>query len=223
MNGPSLESWRVAQPAVTILFSNWPVVSGSSSAEMQLGGSAVVEMERQESIAEDKIAEDTPQAAADAGSEGRHGEQEGSEGRGGKGRAARDARASGRRWPFLRRSPASRARSNLAKFRASSPPVLQSPRGQWSELDERPRDTAKTGARMESGSESEASSALVRASDVRGSEDLLVWAQRLPRRRNKKLDEASACSSLYPSMGKRLIKPILCFILPPLRHWGPFL
>jgi hypothetical protein len=218
-------AWRpeteLAPPAASLR----PKLRPTASAEMQFGGGNAVEMEGR-----DSTGADAPEAGADAGSEKQHGEEEeeGSPGRSGKGRAALVARPSELTswWP-LQRSPASRARSNLAKFKASSPPESQSPRRQWPQEEERPRDSAKTGRVLqrasEPGSEGEASSALARASDVRVSEDLLMWAQRLPRRRSKKLDEASARSSLHPSVGKRLVKPVLCFILPPLRHWGPFL
>lgn len=67
------------------------------------------------------------------------------------------------------------------------------------------------------------SSVLVRHTEVLVSEHLLAWATQMPRYRSKRLDEASERSSLEPFVGKLLLKKIACFMIPPLRCWGPFL
>ena len=60
-----------------------------------------------------------------------------------------------------------------------------------------------------------------------GGEDVIAWAQRVPVTRSASLDQATQRKMLRygrgPSVATRVLKSVLCFLFPVLRHWGPFL
>ena len=56
---------------------------------------------------------------------------------------------------------------------------------------------------------------------------MIAWAQRVPVTRSASLDQATQRKMLRygrgPSVATRVLKSVLCFLFPVLRHWGPFL
>ena len=55
-------------------------------------------------------------------------------------------------------------------------------------------------------------------------EGLVAWARRMPEVRSSSLDAACEKRRLRgDSLVKRVLRPVACFFLPFMRHWGPFL